>query len=156
EPGHTDALEFEDGKLMLGKHESLHEVNVENLLARGGRDELPGLFGGAALIGLVNWTMLPRMGEIWEYLADEVFPRLDGPRRTLFIDLADPEMRTREDLHGALALLTRFQEHVDVILGLNLKESVQIAAVLGLPPRPDAEAAIGEVAAAVRGALGIG
>src|SRR3954453_22767818 len=26
QPGHTDALEFEDGKLMLGKHESLQEV----------------------------------------------------------------------------------------------------------------------------------
>src|SRR5438876_1522894 len=29
EPGHTDALEFQDGKIMLGKHESLHEVNWE-------------------------------------------------------------------------------------------------------------------------------
>src|SRR4051812_43041839 len=73
DPGHTDALEFEDGKLMLGKHESLHEVNLENLLARVGRDELHGLVRGATLIGMVNWTMLPRMGEIWEHLAEAVF-----------------------------------------------------------------------------------
>ena len=27
EPGYTDAVEFEDGKVMLGKHQSLKEVN---------------------------------------------------------------------------------------------------------------------------------
>src|SRR5881392_2629821 len=40
EPGHTDALEFDDGKLMLGKHETLHDVNWDNLLSRVGRDKL--------------------------------------------------------------------------------------------------------------------
>ena len=34
EPGHTDALEFADGKLMLGKHETLNDVNWENLVGR--------------------------------------------------------------------------------------------------------------------------
>src|ERR1700677_3893197 len=32
EPGHTDALEFEDGKPMLGKHQSLGDINWENLV----------------------------------------------------------------------------------------------------------------------------
>src|SRR3954452_16070219 len=40
EPGYTDALEFEDGKLMLGKHESLKDVNWDNLLGRVGKDKL--------------------------------------------------------------------------------------------------------------------
>src|ERR1041384_5626888 len=30
EPGYTDALEFEDGKIMLGKHQSLSQMNWEN------------------------------------------------------------------------------------------------------------------------------
>src|SRR5437868_10910849 len=34
EPGHTDALEFDDGKLMFGKHESLKDINWDNLIAR--------------------------------------------------------------------------------------------------------------------------
>src|SRR5262249_36470986 len=139
EPGHTDALEFEDGKLMLGKHESLHEVNLENLLARVGRDELQGLVQGATLLGMVNWTMLPRMREIWEHLTEWVFPKLEGGRKTLFIDLADPEMRTQDDIRGALRQLARFQERVDVIFGLNLKEAEEITEVLGLPIRSDYE-----------------
>src|SRR5580765_1540082 len=40
EPGHTDALEFEDGKLMFGKHQSLGDVNWDNLVNRVGRDKL--------------------------------------------------------------------------------------------------------------------
>ena len=116
EAGQTDALEFDDGKIMLGKYEMLHEVNWDNLVARVGREALDSLLGGAALIGLVNWTMLTGMSRIWEHLIAEVLPGLPA-RRTLFIDLADPEKRTPEDLRGAFGLLTRFQEHVDVILG---------------------------------------
>src|ERR1043165_6314190 len=40
EPAHTDALEFEDGKLMLGKLTPLNQVNWDNLLERIGREKL--------------------------------------------------------------------------------------------------------------------
>src|SRR5213083_3461980 len=36
EPGYTDALEFEDGKVMLGRHQSLKQMNWDNLKARFG------------------------------------------------------------------------------------------------------------------------
>src|ERR1039458_8699050 len=36
EPGTTDALEFDDGKIMIGKHSSLGEVNWKNLVERVG------------------------------------------------------------------------------------------------------------------------
>ena len=32
EPGYTDAIEFDDGKLMCGKHDSLAQVNWANLV----------------------------------------------------------------------------------------------------------------------------
>src|SRR3954468_14331568 len=150
EPGHTDALEFDDGKLMLGKHETLHDVNWDNLLSRVGRDTLKGLMDGAHLIGMVNWTMLPNMTRIWAKLLDEVIPNLERHERKLFIDLADPEKRTHSDILDALKLLTRFQDQVDVILGLNLKESMEIADVLGLPGAADPEGAIVDNAAAIR------
>jgi len=153
DPGHTDALEFADGKLMLGKTGTLADVNWDNLVARVGRPELAALMGGSALVGLLNWTMLPRMGEIWDHLLAEVLPLFPREGRTLFVDLADPEKRTRDDLKAALATIARFQDHVDVTLGLNLKESAQVAAVLGLPDRLDREATVEGDAAAIRHAL---
>jgi sugar/nucleoside kinase (ribokinase family) len=155
EPGHTDALEFEDGKLMLGKHETLHDVNWDNLLSRVGRDQLKKIMDGAQLIGMVNWTMLPNMSRIWAKLLDEIVPNTERHQRKLFIDLADPEKRTASDILDALKLLTRFQDQVDVILGLNLKESLEVADVLGLPGRSDPEAAIEENARAIREKLNV-
>jgi sugar/nucleoside kinase (ribokinase family) len=155
EPGHTDALEFEDGKLMLGKLMPLHDVNWDNLMSRLGKEKLKELMDGAKLIGMVNWTMLPYMSRIWAKMLDEIIPNGERHDRKLFIDLADPEKRTHADILDALKLLTRFQDQVDVILGLNLKESLEIADVLGLPGAKDPEGAIADNAAAIREKLGL-
>jgi sugar/nucleoside kinase (ribokinase family) len=155
EPGQTDALEFEDGKLMLGKHQTLGDVNWDNILNRVGKDKFKTLVGQAKLIGMVNWTMLPHMSRIWAKLLDEVIPNVERHERKLFIDLADPEKRTHEDILEALKLLTRFQDQVDVILGLNLKESVEVADVLGLPGQGDPEAHMEKTAAAIREKLNL-
>jgi sugar/nucleoside kinase (ribokinase family) len=135
---------------MLGKHESLKYISWDNLLRRVGKDKLKSLLQPARLIGMVNWTMLPQMTRIWAKLLDEVIPNLERHERKLFIDLADPEKRTHADIFDALKMLTRFQDQVDVILGLNLKESLEIADVLGLPGAADPEAAIEDNARAIR------
>lgn len=132
EPGYTDALEFEDGKIMLGKHQSLKQMNWENIKGRFGKEKFEGKFSTADLIGFVNWTMLTYMSEIWSAVLKEICPNMKGPRRKLFIDLADPEKRTSEDILRALELIVQFQKHFDVILGLNEKESHEIGRVLGL------------------------
>ncbi len=132
EPGYTDALEFEDGKIMLGKHQSLKQMTWENIKSRFGADKFASLFGKADLVGFVNWTMLTYMSGIWEAVLKEICPKLKGPRRKLFIDLADPEKRTNEDIVRALELVAQFQKYFDVILGLNEKESHEVGKNLGL------------------------
>jgi sugar/nucleoside kinase (ribokinase family) len=132
EPGYTDAIEFEDGKIMLGKHESLKQMQWANICERFGRDKFNQSFCSSDLVGFVNWTMLTAMSDIWDSLLKEICPSMKGPRRKLFIDLADPEKRTAEDISRALELITAFQKHFDVILGLNEKEGYQIGAALGV------------------------
>src|SRR5881394_610090 len=90
EPGHTDALEFEDGKLMLGKLTPLNDVTWDNLISRVGREKLIELMTDSRLIGMVNWTMLPHMSRIWAKMLDEIIPNNERHSRKLFIDLADP------------------------------------------------------------------
>jgi hypothetical protein len=135
EPGHTDALEFEDGKIMMGKHSSLKDVNWANIQSRFGRDKFAAKLAGADLVGFVNWTMLTYMGEIWEALLKEICPTLKGKRRLMFFDLADPEKRKPEDIRRALETIVKFGNFFDVILGLNEKEAYEISDVLGLKIR---------------------
>ena len=155
EAGHTDALEFEDGKLMLGKTTTLNDLTWSNLLDRVGQNAFTQMIDESALIGFVNWTMIPHMSEIWEKLRTQMLPTVGKKPRKFFADLADPEKRTRDDIRDALAILTRFQSDLDVILGLNLKESTEICHVLGLEPPANPEAEIERTAARIREKLGI-
>lgn len=132
EPGYTDAVEFEDGKIMHGKLKALREVNWTNIQARFGEDRFNAKLQAANFIGFVNWTMLTSMNDTWAAILKEVCPKLTGPRRKIFFDLADPEKRTREDILKALALITEFEKFFDVILGLNEKEAYEIGGHLGL------------------------
>ena len=126
EAGHTDALEFEDGKIMLGKHYPLKEMNWENIKTRFGRDKLAAKLQSSDLIGFVNWTMLPYMSDIWDALLAEVCPTLKGPRQKMFFDLCDPEKRNRKDILRMLDLVQKFEKYFDVVLGLNEKEELSI------------------------------
>ena len=146
ESGHTDAVEFLDGKLMLVKSVSLNDVTWENIQARFGRGSFTHHFNTADLIGFVNWTMIPNMSEIWESLQKELCPALNGPRRKMFFDLCDPEKRDADDIARGLQLISRFQEYFDVTLGLNEKEACEIAEVFGIPVRNETPEQLGEMA----------
>jgi len=132
EPGYTDAIEFDDGKIMLGKHQSLKQMNWQNIKGRFGLDKFAFQFASADLVGFVNWTMLTAMSDIWSAVLSEVCPGLNGQRRKLFVDLADPEKRTGEDILQAIQLIVSFEKYFDVILGLNEKEAYEIGHHLGL------------------------
>jgi hypothetical protein len=156
EPAYTDAIEFDDGKLMLGKRKTLHDVSWANLVERVGRDRLQGLLANSALVGLQNWTMLPYMSDIWEHVLAEVCPKVPATsRHTFFFDLADPESRADADIAHALGLIAKFQKHFETYLGLNEKESFHIGAVLGYRGAHEGEAAVKAVAEFVHGKLKI-
>jgi sugar/nucleoside kinase (ribokinase family) len=156
EPGHTDALEFEDGKLMLGKTVQLKEVNWMNIQERFGREKFAAHFATADLVAFVNWTMIPYMTEIWEALQSELCPALTGPPRSMFFDLADPEKRLLNDISRALEYVIRFQEKFDVILGLNEKEAFELAKVMGIAKKPATPEGLAELAREIVGVLEIG
>ena len=141
DPGRTDALEFDDGKLLIGKMFPLAEVTWENINRHGKRALVEQHMASSSLVGFVNWTMLPYMSDIWAAMQSEVCPKLNGPKRWMFFDLADPEKRPLGERQRALELIVGFQKHFECILGLNEKEAFEVGQVLGLTgfghSRPD-------------------
>lgn len=152
-PGFTDAVEFEDGKVMLGKTAVLADITWARVLdACGGADAFVAMLDGAALLAPESWTMVPHMNGIWAGLARDALPRIAPERRPgAFIDLADPAKRSDEEVRGALELLRELQGVTDVALGLNLGESRRIASIVGAP----APSGIDDAARTVRSALGL-
>ena len=154
EPARTTALEFPDGKIMLGVMRSLDEITPAALAAAVGGDGYRAALGAADLVVLGNWTMVPHMTEIYGELTDRLLPALPRrPDRIFFFDLADPEKRSPADLLGALQAIARFTPHGRVTLGLNLREARRVLDVLALGQDTETAGGLRAAAAKIRGRL---
>lgn len=135
---HSDAIEFEDGKIILGKLDNLKNINYENLLQTVGKEKLKSIFERSDLFISANWTMLTSMNHLWSCILKDIFPISKKPR-FLFVDLADPAKRSDTDLKEALRLLKEFTSFYTVIQGLNEAEALRVAKVLAIPISGDSE-----------------
>ena len=135
EAARTEALEFNDGKLMLQQMACLEELTFDAVVAGVGEATLLRLFEEADLVALNHWASLPHMSEIWRELQARVCAKLQDRPRLIFFDLADPEKRSHEDIGEALRLIARFGCWYRTVLGLNEKESEHISGVLGCEPK---------------------
>jgi len=154
-PGETDALEFDDGKVMLGRPAALGVITWERV-----RGSLTGSLGGR-ILAMGNWTMTAGMTEIWEGLAREALPGVGGRAggcAGVFLDLADPARRPDGDLLSGIEAMRAMEAHAPVTLGLNLAEAERVAGVAGADAGAiggDDLGALADGAAALREALGL-
>lgn len=155
DPGVTTALEFTDGKVMLGLMKSLDEITYARIAEVMGEGALCDCLARADLVVLVNWTMVPNMTAILEELAGRVFPQLPPRERLFFFDLTDPAKRSATDLALVLPAIARFQSFGRVTLGLNLKEAQQVFAVLGLGQETEDEKGLRSMARQIRQKLAV-
>jgi len=128
-PGFTDALEFDDGKLMLGKLDALSGVSWDAVVgAADGLDGLRAMAARSRVLAMCNWTMLHEMPAIWDGLLHNVLNHLpeDAAPPAVFVDLADPAKRSDEDVLAAVEQLQRLNALAPVTLGLNLAESARV------------------------------
>jgi sugar/nucleoside kinase (ribokinase family) len=139
--GHTDALEFDDGKLLLGKMSSLNDITYEKLISSFGKSKLLELLDETDLFASVNWSMIPHNTELWQKLLDEILPQMKirEIKPIFFVDLADPEKREWSEIVSALDLLKQFRSRFFVVLGLNKKEAYDVGKVLNLFNRSSLE-----------------
>lgn len=128
DPAHTDALEFNDGKIMMGKMDTLPQVSWDNLLLQVSEAAMQERLEQVELVGGVNWTMLTSMNSILRGFSGLLAKR--SSRAKVFIDLTDPRKRSKEDILEVLSILTEMQAGADVVLGLNENESVQVSEAL--------------------------
>jgi hypothetical protein len=143
-PGRTDALEFRDGKLMIGKLDTIQDMCWSRLQEVIGPDRFRALVLEADLVACTNWTMLTEMDEILENL---IAMTPEDSKVRFFFDLADPEKRDRADLEHVLGQIRALNKKARCILGLNLREAEQVGEVLGLTEAVDETPASVESAA---------
>ena len=156
DPGITTALEFKDGKIMLGNMVSLEEIDYNQIIQAAGEGPFLDLLSKCDLVSIVNWTMIPKMTSILQQLCDKVLPNLP-PRdnRSFFFDLTDPAKRSKEDIMEVLQVISRFQSHAETTLGLNYNETLQVCETLGLGTGDKSEDSLKKMATDIRRKLEI-
>ena len=132
EPGYSDAIEFMDGKLVCGKQQSVIEISWQSVLSRLSIEELSDLVSQAGLVAFLNWGIVFSMTDMMEAFLHHIGNHLSGPRKSFFIDTADPARRSEEDIERFVKMLSRLVEKFQVYLGFNLRESTFIARAVGL------------------------
>lgn len=138
EVNRTTALEFSDGKIMLGDLRG-SKTGWQEIKERVGFDRLKYLVKNCRLIGMVNWSGLFRMNEIMDGFSREILiplqeegnPETDS-LKDIFIDLADPTARSGEDMEELFGLLRTMSSFCRVTLGMNENEALKLGERLGI------------------------
>lgn len=139
DPGRTTALEFSDGKVMLGTAQSLDRVTYAALVDTLGEEGLQRTIAQADALAFVDWTMVPGATGILQGILEEILPQVAPSRgRLFFFDLADPAKREPAELRAVLEVMASYARFGRVNLGLNRNEARQAAAVTGGSPDEDA------------------
>jgi hypothetical protein len=132
DPAHSECLEFDDGKIMLGDLRSCAEITWDRLLSCVGEEKLNDLLQSSHFIGAVNWGKLPHVGEIWKQLAIRLKTLGRTPKSIpFFMDLAEFEQRPRKDVETLLAMMPEITSQCHTLLSFNLKEAWQMSDFLG-------------------------
>lgn len=131
EPGQTHALEFEDGKILLGYTHPLDQINTTNLEKRYPQKQWMEDWATSDVIAIQNWTMIYHLNDLLKETL-RWLPSLPERNRLFFFDLADPSKRSREDLMELLQLLPQFRQRGKVVLACNHHEAQILASMYHL------------------------
>lgn len=140
EPAKCVALEFADGKLMLGMGQPLADITWELLTRRPGLAELAARYGACDLAAFLNWSETPHATAIWQGFLRDVEPGLPAGKWMLF-DLSDTVTREADALHEALQVIRRFGARHRTVMSLNENEYRDVCRALGLAQQDAAAAA---------------
>ncbi|MHC4975492.1 MAG: PfkB family carbohydrate kinase [Planctomycetota bacterium] len=157
-PGLTDALEFNDGKLMLGRPQTLDLLTPDAILGENSQSPYTQRLAHADAMLFGNWAMHHDLDTIWNTLADDVLPASTHLPRMCCVDLADITRRSDQSIHDCVRALRSMNHHVPVTHSLNAREATHLARAIGTPLDsaldPDSgESRLTDAAAALRATL---
>ncbi|MBX0325996.1 hypothetical protein EGH21_23550 [Halomicroarcula sp. F13] len=131
DPGITDAIEFDDGKLMLMESGGAATLDWESIESRVGIETLVDELDGAKLLGVGYWAVIPEMAGILDGLRETVFPKLTETPEHVLLDPADIREIDQEMLESIVAATRRLADEVEVTVSANRYETKELASVLG-------------------------
>ncbi|KAA9397003.1 hypothetical protein Har1130_09485 [Haloarcula sp. CBA1130] len=126
EPGVTDAVEFDDGKLMLTEIGDTMSLDWAELDATFGHDRLAEKLDGASLLGTGYWSETPDLPSIFDGLGS-LWSDIDDPPETVLVDPGDVRKLDADRLRAGREAIGRLDEVTDVVVSSNRAETGVLA-----------------------------
>jgi hypothetical protein len=149
-PNDTDAVEFDDGKLLLVETGATRTLDWETLVDTVGVETIATHLDGADLFGMGYWVVIPSFPEVLTGLREDVWPTLADPPSTVLIDPGDVRQLAPDGIREGVDPLRQFADVASVTLSANRAEMRHLSSVLGA-----SETTMAEAAAGVREAIGL-
>jgi hypothetical protein len=124
-PAFTNALEFQDGKLILSELTNFQTLNWAKIKSVLSLSKIRSLVADSQLIAMVDWANLPHCDDIWCGILTEVAPFV-AEGKIYFFDLTDLAKKSDIEVDNVLKIIRGFGKFGEVILGLNENESEQL------------------------------
>jgi len=134
EPNYTEAVEFDDGKLLVTETGATRTLDWETLVDAVGIETLATHLDGADLFGVGYWVVVPDLPSVLTGLREQVWPTLDDPPETVLVDPGDVRQLADEVLDAGIEPLRRFAAVAPVTLSANRAEMTHLADTLGATP----------------------
>ncbi len=138
EPGISTALEFSDGKVMLGER-ICKKPDWSRILACTAKAGTSRLLGEPDILALVNWSEISYSYELWQKVLEEYLKKEGRQKeRVVFFDLCDISRKSSEEVLGVLNLIREFSAYRQTILSMNRKEATLVSYIIGTNSCQDA------------------
>jgi hypothetical protein len=148
EPGVTDAVEFDDGKLMLTEIGDTMDLDWAGLDGRLGHERLAEHLDGARLLGVGYWSETPDVPDILSGLR-ELWDDIPDPPGTVLVDPGDVRKLDAERLRAGRDAIGALTDVTGVVVSANRAETGVLADTFAGEAERSFEAAARAVAEAV-------
>lgn len=121
--GQCNALEFNDGKVMLSSMDNLKDMTWDMICSRMDRKQLESCFGDSQLIALLNWSEMQGATALFQAVFHNCVKTGDRDRsKWLLLDLSDASRKSAGELLEILTLGEKFAEYRTTVLSMNENE----------------------------------
>jgi hypothetical protein len=129
-PGESEAIEFDDGKIILSELSIFDQYDWNYVKERLDLERIRKVTADVKLMAFVDWVNLPHSSLLWEGFLNDVIKPSGRMDFVFLFDLCDPSKKSKEEIDDVLHLISRFSFYGKVTLGLNENETLKIWSAL--------------------------
>lgn len=125
-PGSSQAIEFNDGKIILSDLSPFNDYDWSYIKENFGITKIRSAVNSSDLIALVDWANLPKATDLWRGFLNEVIKFTTKRDLVFLFDICDPSKRSSTEIKELIELINVYNEYGKVTLALNENEAEKI------------------------------